>query len=36
MAVGAIVLLVAFVDELVIEIRGRAPAAAPAEMTRHE
>lgn len=35
MAVGALVLLIAFVDELVLEYRGRA-AAAPAEMTRHE
>lgn len=36
MAAGAIVLLIAFVDELIIEIRGRAAPAAPVEMTRHE
>jgi len=35
MAAGAIVLLVAFVDELILEYRGRT-ATAPAEMTRHE
>lgn len=35
MAVGALVLLIAFVDELVLEYRGRS-ASAPAEMTRHE
>jgi TRAP-type C4-dicarboxylate transport system permease small subunit len=37
MAVGATILLVAFVDEFVIELRGRRHApAAPAEATHHE
>lgn len=36
MALGAIVLLIAFVDELVLEWRGRAAPVAPAEMVRSE
>ena len=37
MAAGAVILLIAFVDEFVIEWRGRrAPLAAPAEATHHE
>jgi TRAP-type C4-dicarboxylate transport system permease small subunit len=36
MAVGALILLVAFVDELVIELRGRRPPRAAADATHHE
>jgi len=36
MAVGAVILFVAFVDELVIELRGRPAPRAPAGATRHE
>ncbi|MCW5772741.1 MAG: TRAP transporter small permease [Rhodospirillaceae bacterium] len=36
MALGTLVLFVAFLDELVLELRGRAPAPPPAEATRHE
>jgi TRAP-type C4-dicarboxylate transport system permease small subunit len=35
MAVGTLILFVAFVDELIIELRGR-PARASGEMSRHE
>ena len=36
MAVGALVLLIAFVDELVLEWRGRRAPAAPGELARTE
>lgn len=35
MAAGAIVLLIAFVDELVLELRGRRAAAKPADSPAH-
>ena len=36
MAVGTLILFVAFVDELVLEWRGERRRSAPAELTRHE
>jgi TRAP-type C4-dicarboxylate transport system permease small subunit len=36
MAAGTLILAAAFVDELVLEWRGRAPPAAPAETLRNE
>ena len=36
MAVGTLVLFIAFVDELVLEFRGARRAVPDAEMTRHE
>ena len=36
MALGSVILLAAFIDELVLELRGRPSAAAPAEMSRIE
>ena len=36
MAVGTAILLVAFVDEFVLELRGARGASAPEELTRHE
>ena len=36
MALGTVVLLVAFIDELVLEWRGRRRAAVPAEALHHE
>ncbi|HEX6361515.1 MAG TPA: TRAP transporter small permease, partial [Albitalea sp.] len=35
-AVGAVVLAIAFLDELVLEARGRRTGAAAAESARHE
>ncbi len=36
MAAGSVVLLVAFVDELVLELRGRRSHAVPDEAVRNE
>jgi TRAP-type C4-dicarboxylate transport system permease small subunit len=36
MAVGTLVLLVAFVDEFVLELRGARGLRTPEELTRHE
>jgi TRAP-type C4-dicarboxylate transport system permease small subunit len=36
MALGTIVLLIAFIDEFVLELRGRRRAATPAEALHHE
>ena len=36
MAAGTVILFIAFVDELVLEWRGRAPPAQAADATHHE
>lgn len=36
MAVGTLILLIAFVDEFVLELRGARGVSAPEELTRHE
>jgi len=36
MAVGTLILLIAFVDEFVLELRGARGVSAPDELTRHE
>ncbi|MDP3412127.1 MAG: TRAP transporter small permease, partial [Polaromonas sp.] len=36
MALGAVILLIAFIDELVLEIRGKRITAASAEALRNE
>ena len=36
MAVGTVILLIAFIDELVLELRGRRAVAVPAEALRNE
>lgn len=36
MAVGTLILFIAFVDEFVLELRGARGLAAPEELTRHE
>ena len=36
MAIGTVIFAIAMIDELVLEIRGRPRAAAPAEMLRNE
>ena len=36
MALGNVILFIAFIDELVLELRGRRSHATPAEATRNE